>query len=55
MEYYFSEKGFEVCRIDGNVKLSERKRQVIATSFSLSYGTSEYFLLQPSRSCITLD
>ncbi|CAA3021983.1 ATP-dependent DNA helicase DDM1 isoform X1 [Olea europaea subsp. europaea] len=27
MEYYFSEKGFEVCRIDGNVKLSERKRQ----------------------------
>ncbi|CAA3021982.1 ATP-dependent DNA helicase DDM1 isoform X1 [Olea europaea subsp. europaea] len=28
MEYYFSEKGFEVCRIDGNVKLSERKRQI---------------------------
>ncbi|CAI9776193.1 unnamed protein product [Fraxinus pennsylvanica] len=32
MEYYFSEKGFEVCRIDGNVKLAERKRQVIAIS-----------------------
>ncbi|CAI9781032.1 unnamed protein product [Fraxinus pennsylvanica] len=28
MEYYFSEKGFEVCRIDGNVKLAERKRQI---------------------------
>lgn len=28
MDYYFSEKGFEVCRIDGAVKLDERKRQV---------------------------
>lgn len=28
MDYYFSEKGFEVCRIDGNVKLEERRRQV---------------------------
>ena len=28
MDYYFSEKGFEVCRIDGNVKLDERRRQV---------------------------
>ncbi|KAF3682913.1 ATP-dependent DNA helicase DDM1 [Capsicum annuum] len=28
MDYYFSEKGFEVCRIDGNVKLDERKRQI---------------------------
>ncbi|KAF5752968.1 DECREASED DNA METHYLATION 1 family protein [Tripterygium wilfordii] len=28
MEYYFSEKGFEVCRIDGSVKLNERKRQI---------------------------
>ncbi|KAL7131882.1 hypothetical protein ABFS83_12G034800 [Erythranthe nasuta] len=28
MEYYFSEKGLEVCRIDGNVKLSERKRLI---------------------------
>lgn len=28
MDYYFSEKGFEVCRIDGSVKLDERKRQV---------------------------
>lgn len=28
MDYYFSEKGFEVCRIDGSVKLEERRRQV---------------------------
>ncbi|KAL9669003.1 hypothetical protein QQ045_006544 [Rhodiola kirilowii] len=27
MEYYFCEKGFEVCRIDGSVKLEERRRQ----------------------------
>ncbi|XP_043715072.1 ATP-dependent DNA helicase DDM1 isoform X2 [Telopea speciosissima] len=27
MDYYFSEKGFEVCRIDGHVRLQERKRQ----------------------------
>ncbi|XP_010558220.1 PREDICTED: ATP-dependent DNA helicase DDM1 isoform X2 [Tarenaya hassleriana] len=30
MDYYFSEKGFEVCRIDGRVKLDERKRQIEA-------------------------
>ncbi|XP_059640968.1 ATP-dependent DNA helicase DDM1-like [Cornus florida] len=28
IDYYFSEKGFEVCRIDGNVKLPERRRQI---------------------------
>ncbi|XP_051114869.1 ATP-dependent DNA helicase DDM1 [Andrographis paniculata] len=28
MDYYFSEKGFEVCRIDGNVKLEDRRRQI---------------------------
>ncbi|CAJ1930102.1 unnamed protein product [Sphenostylis stenocarpa] len=28
MDYYFSEKGFEVCRIDGSVRLDERKRQI---------------------------
>lgn len=28
MDYYLSEKGFEVCRIDGSVKLDERKRQI---------------------------
>ncbi|XP_024032913.1 ATP-dependent DNA helicase DDM1 isoform X1 [Morus notabilis] len=28
MDYYFCEKGFEVCRIDGNMKLDERKRQI---------------------------
>ncbi|KAI8542411.1 hypothetical protein RHMOL_Rhmol08G0137000 [Rhododendron molle] len=28
MDYYFSEKGFEVCRIDGSVKLDERRRQI---------------------------
>ncbi|KAK4347970.1 hypothetical protein RND71_034309 [Anisodus tanguticus] len=27
MDYYFSERGFDVCRIDGSVKLDERKRQ----------------------------
>ncbi|KAK6128441.1 hypothetical protein DH2020_012556 [Rehmannia glutinosa] len=28
MDYYFSEKGFKVCRIDGSVKLAERRRQI---------------------------
>ncbi|OAY57380.1 ATP-dependent DNA helicase DDM1 isoform X1 [Manihot esculenta] len=28
MDYYFSERGYEVCRIDGSVKLDERKRQI---------------------------
>ncbi|KAL3832846.1 hypothetical protein ACJIZ3_007582 [Penstemon smallii] len=28
MEYYFSEKGFEVCRIDGSVKLADRRSQI---------------------------
>ncbi|RAL52518.1 hypothetical protein DM860_017212 [Cuscuta australis] len=28
IEYYFSQKGFEVCRIDGSVKLDERRRQI---------------------------
>ncbi|KAJ4965527.1 hypothetical protein NE237_017376 [Protea cynaroides] len=28
IDYYFSEKGFEVCRIDGNVKLEQRKKQI---------------------------
>nr|AEI98633.1 hypothetical protein 111O18.20 [Coffea canephora] len=27
IDYYFAEKGFEVCRIDGGVKLEERRRQ----------------------------
>ncbi|WCJ38863.1 chromatin remodeling 1 [Euphorbia peplus] len=28
MDYYFNEKGFQVCRIDGSVKLEERRRQI---------------------------
>ncbi|XP_011041788.1 PREDICTED: ATP-dependent DNA helicase DDM1-like isoform X1 [Populus euphratica] len=28
MDYYFSEKGFKVCRIDGSVRLDERKKQI---------------------------
>ncbi|XP_056697072.1 ATP-dependent DNA helicase DDM1-like isoform X1 [Spinacia oleracea] len=28
MDYYFSEKGLKVCRIDGSVKLEERRRQI---------------------------
>lgn len=28
MEYYFNEKGYEVCRIDGSVRLDERKIQI---------------------------
>lgn len=35
MDYYFSEKGFEVFRIDGSVKLDERKRQ--ASGKSIKY------------------
>lgn len=32
MDYYFCEKGFEVCRIDGSVKLADRKQQVCANA-----------------------
>lgn len=28
MDYYFSERGFEVCRIDGSVRLEDRRRQI---------------------------
>lgn len=28
IHYYFSETGFEVCRIDGSVKLEDRRRQI---------------------------
>lgn len=28
MHYYLEESGFEVCRIDGSVKLEERRKQV---------------------------
>lgn len=28
MDYYFNQKGFEVCRIDGSVKLEDRRSQV---------------------------
>ncbi|XP_074275283.1 ATP-dependent DNA helicase DDM1-like [Silene latifolia] len=28
IDYYFSEKGFKVCRIDGSVKLDDRRRQI---------------------------
>nr|CAD1837346.1 unnamed protein product [Ananas comosus var. bracteatus] len=30
LDYYLSEKGLEVCRIDGHVKLDERRRQIEA-------------------------
>ena len=33
-EYYFYEKSIEVCRIDGRVKLDERRRQVTVVRFS---------------------
>lgn len=36
MDYYFSEKGFEVCRIDGGVNLAERRRQVLLRLFFFS-------------------
>lgn len=36
LDYYLAEKNFEVCRIDGSVKLAERKRQVLNHSFRLN-------------------
>ncbi|RXI07337.1 hypothetical protein DVH24_026473 [Malus domestica] len=30
MDYYFSEKGLEVCRIDGSVRLEDRRNQIAA-------------------------
>ncbi|KAI4314855.1 hypothetical protein L6164_027722 [Bauhinia variegata] len=38
MDYYFSEKGYEVCRINGGVKLDERKRRICALQISRVYG-----------------
>uniref|UniRef100_UPI00383BF73A ATP-dependent DNA helicase DDM1,Lymphoid-specific helicase chimera n=1 Tax=Arabidopsis thaliana TaxID=3702 RepID=UPI00383BF73A len=43
MDYYFSEKGFEVCRIDGSVKLDERRRQI--KDFSDEKSSCSIFLL----------
>ncbi|EOA12947.1 hypothetical protein CARUB_v10025927mg [Capsella rubella] len=43
MDYYFSEKGFEVCRIDGSVKLDERRRQI--KEFSDEKSSCRIFLL----------
>ncbi|ESQ31156.1 hypothetical protein EUTSA_v10003684mg [Eutrema salsugineum] len=43
MDYYFSEKGFEVCRIDGSVKLDERRRQI--QEFSDEKSSCRIFLL----------
>ncbi|RDY07314.1 ATP-dependent DNA helicase DDM1, partial [Mucuna pruriens] len=43
MDYYFSEKGFEVCRIDGNVRLDERKRQI--EDFNDANSNCRVFLL----------
>ncbi|XP_019444762.1 PREDICTED: ATP-dependent DNA helicase DDM1-like [Lupinus angustifolius] len=43
MDYYFSEKGFEVCRIDGSVKLDDRKRQI--DNFSDPNSKCRIFLL----------
>ncbi|CAH2043122.1 unnamed protein product, partial [Thlaspi arvense] len=43
MDYYFSEKGFEVCRIDGNVKLDERRRQI--QEFNDEKSSCRIFLL----------
>lgn len=37
LEYYLGEKGMEVCRIDGRVKLDERKRQVSCFQYSVSF------------------
>ena len=33
LDYYLSDKDLQVCRIDGCVKLNERKRQVCAIAF----------------------
>ncbi|TKY70376.1 ATP-dependent DNA helicase DDM1 [Spatholobus suberectus] len=43
MDYYFSEKGSEVCRIDGSVKLDERKRQI--EEFNDTNSNCRIFLL----------
>ncbi|KAK7367413.1 hypothetical protein VNO80_09425 [Phaseolus coccineus] len=43
MDYYFSEKGFEVCRIDGSVRLDERKRQI--EDFNDANSSCRVFLL----------
>ncbi|KAK7307542.1 hypothetical protein VNO77_40710 [Canavalia gladiata] len=43
MDYYFSEKGFEVCRIDGSVRLDERKRQI--EDFNDANSSFRIFLL----------
>lgn len=32
MHYYLEQSGFEVCRIDGSVRLEERRKQVTAVT-----------------------
>lgn len=36
MHYYLDRSGFEVCRIDGSVKLEERRKQVTAATAFIS-------------------
>jgi ATP-dependent DNA helicase len=43
MHYYFSEKGLDVCRIDGSVNLDERKRQI--QEFNDENSSFKIFLL----------
>nr|GMC98672.1 ATP-dependent DNA helicase DDM1 [Ipomoea batatas] len=43
IDYYFSEKNLEVCRIDGSVKLDERRRQI--NEFNDVNSTYRIFLL----------
>ncbi|KAI3969843.1 hypothetical protein MKX01_038311 [Papaver californicum] len=45
IDYYLSEKGLQVCRIDGSVKLDERKRQI--QEFNDIDSSYRIFILSP--------
>jgi hypothetical protein len=44
MDYYLSEKGLEVCRIDGSVSLDERKRQVCSLPSLIRIQSCFYYV-----------
>lgn len=51
MDYYFSEKGLEVCRIDGSVKLDERKRQVCTNAWNTTFNQNSIQIIFLSVFC----
>ncbi|XP_024636093.1 probable ATP-dependent DNA helicase CHR23 isoform X1 [Medicago truncatula] len=52
MDYYFSEKGFKVSRIDGSVKLDDRKRQIIWHEVGESESEEDRMVYELEQECL---